>query len=198
MASNNIFKIAHNNVLPKEGRILIAEPFQQDAYFQRSVILLVEHNDRGSLGFILNKQTELRVNTFFEDLAACTEMPIYLGGPVSTNRLFFIHSLGKELIPNSKPIGNSLYFDGDFTALRHYILEGNPIQNRVRFFLGYSGWSEGQLLREIKENAWAVADGTSPHAIFEAEGDHYWKEAVGLLGNDYLLWTTYPKDPNLN
>lgn len=198
MASNNIFKIAHNNVLPKEGRILIAEPFQQDAYFQRSVILLVEHDDRGSLGFILNKQTELRVNTFFEDLAACTEMPIYLGGPVSTNRLFFIHSLGKELIPNSKPIGNSLYFDGDFTALRHYILEGNPIQNRVRFFLGYSGWSEGQLLREIKENAWAVADGTSPHAIFEAEGDHYWKEAVGLLGNDYLLWTTYPKDPNLN
>lgn len=198
MASNNIFKIAHNNVLPKEGRILIAEPFQQDAYFQRSVILLVEHDDRGSLGFILNKQTELRVNTFFEDLATCTEMPIYLGGPVSTNRLFFIHSLGKELIPNSKPIGNSLYFDGDFTALRHYILEGNPIQNRVRFFLGYSGWSEGQLLREIKENAWAVADGTSPHAIFEAEGDHYWKEAVGLLGNDYLLWTTYPKDPNLN
>ena len=197
MASNNIFKIAHNNVLPKEGRILIAEPFQQDAYFQRSVILLVEHNDRGSLGFILNKQTELRVNTFFEDLAACTEMPIYLGGPVSTNRLFFIHSLGKELIPNSKPIGNSLYFDGDFTALRHYILEGNPIQNRVRFFLGYSGWDEGQLHREIKENAWAVAR-NSPHTIFEAEGDRYWKEAVGLLGNDYLLWTTYPKDPNLN
>ena len=197
MASNNIFKIAHNNVLPREGRMLVAEPFQQDAYFQRSVILLVEHDDKGSLGFIINKQTELRVNTFFEDLAACTEMPIYLGGPVSTNRLFFIHTLGKEIIPESKPIGDSLYFDGDFAALRRYILEGNPIQQQVRFFLGYSGWSEGQLQREIKENAWAVANG-SLHSIFDAEGDRYWKDSVGLLGKDYQLWTTCPKDPNLN
>lgn len=197
MASNNIFKIAHNNVLPREGRMLVAEPFQQDAYFQRSVILLVEHDDKGSLGFIINKQTELRVNTFFEDLAACTEMLIYLGGPVSTNRLFFIHTLGKEIIPESKPIGDSLYFDGDFAALRRYILEGNPIQHQVRFFLGYSGWSEGQLQREIKENAWAVANG-SLHSIFDAEGDRYWKDSVGLLGKDYQLWTTYPKDPNLN
>ena len=98
MASNNIFKIAHNNVLPREGRMLVAEPFQQDAYFQRSVILLVEHDDKGSLGFIINKQTELRVNTFFEDLAACTEMPIYLGGPVSNKRVFFIHTLGNKII----------------------------------------------------------------------------------------------------
>ena len=197
MSFHNLFKIAHNDVLPKEGRLLIAEPFQQDAYFQRSVILLVEHNAQGSLGFILNKQTELRVNTFFEDLAACTEMPIYLGGPVSTNRLFFIHTLGEEIIPDAKPIGDSLYFDGDFDALRRYIQEGNPIQHRVRFFLGQSGRSEGQLHREIKENAWAVANG-SLHTVFEAEGDRYWKDSVGLLGKDYLLWTTYPKDPNLN
>lgn len=197
MGSNNIFRIAHNNVLPKEGRMLIAEPFQQDAYFQRSVILLVEHNAQGSLGFILNKQTELTVNTFFEDLAACAKMPIYLGGPVSTNRLFFVHTLGPELIPGSKRIGDSLYFDGDFTALRQYILKGYPVQNRVRFFLGYSGWDRGQLHQEIKENAWAVANG-SPLTLFEAEGDRYWKDSVGLLGKEYLLWTTYPKDPNLN
>lgn len=69
--------------------------------------------------------------------------------------------------------------------------------------IGYvSSWgipagARGQLHREIKENAWAVANG-SLHTVFEAEGDRYWKDSVGLLGKDYLLWTTYPKDPNLN
>ena len=89
---NNIFKITHNDVLPAQGSILISEPFLQDAYFQRSVVLLVEHTQEGSMGFVLNKKTELSVNTFFADLQGFPEMPIYLGGPVSANRLFFIHS----------------------------------------------------------------------------------------------------------
>ena len=85
---NNIFKITHNDVLPAQGSILISEPFLQDAYFQRSVVLLVEHTQEGSMGFVLNKKTELSVNTFFADLQEFPEMPIYLGGPVSANRLF--------------------------------------------------------------------------------------------------------------
>lgn len=69
MASyNNIFKITHNNVLPAQGSILMSEPFLQDAYFQRSVVLLVEHNTEGSMGFVLNKKTDLIVNTFFRNL----------------------------------------------------------------------------------------------------------------------------------
>ena len=82
---NNIFKITHNDVLPAQGSILISEPFLQDAYFQRSVVLLVEHTQEGSMGFVLNKKTELSVNTFFADLQGFPKMPIvfypFLGRP---------------------------------------------------------------------------------------------------------------------
>ena len=125
---NNIFKITHNDVLPAQGSILISEPFLQDAYFQRSVVLLVEHTQEGSMGFVLNKKTELSVNTFFADLQGFPEMPIYLGGPVSANRLFFIHSLGDLIIPNSLKINDHLYFDGDFSALIHYIQNGHSVR----------------------------------------------------------------------
>ena len=81
MASyKNIFKITHNNLLPAQGSILISEPFLQDAYFQRSVVLLVEHTDDGSMGLVLNKKTDLVVNTFFPELEKFPEIPIYLGG----------------------------------------------------------------------------------------------------------------------
>ena len=60
---NNIFKITHNNVLPEKGHILISEPFLQDVYFQRSVVLLVEHDKKGSMGFVLNKKLEMKLNT---------------------------------------------------------------------------------------------------------------------------------------
>ena len=102
MASyKNIFKITHNDVLPIQGSILIAEPFLQDAYFQRSVVLLIEHTEHGSMGFVLNKKTDLIVNSFFKEFAEFPEIPIYLGGPVSPNRLFFIHSLGDNIIPDA-------------------------------------------------------------------------------------------------
>ena len=150
---NNIFKITHNDVLPAQGSILISEPFLQDAYFQRSVVLLVEHTQEGSMGFVLNKKTELSVNTFFADLQGFPEMPIYLGGPVSANRLFFIHSLGDLIIPNSLKINDHLYFDGDFSALIHYIQNGHSVDGKVKFFLGYSGWQKGQLHNEIAKNS---------------------------------------------
>ena len=144
-------------MLPAQGSILISEPFLQDAYFQRSVVLLVEHTQEGSMGFVLNKKTELSVNTFFADLQGFPEMPIYLGGPVSANRLFFIHSLGDLIIPNSLKINDHLYFDGDFSALIHYIQNGHPVDGKVKFFLGYSGWQEGQLHNEIDQNSWVVS-----------------------------------------
>ena len=112
MASyKNIFKITHNDVLPIQGSILIAEPFLQDAYFQRSVVLLIEHTEHGSMGFVLNKKTDLIVNSFFKEFAEFPEIPIYLGGPVSPNRLFFIHSLGDNIIPDALKINDYLYFD---------------------------------------------------------------------------------------
>ncbi|MDR4035682.1 MAG: YqgE/AlgH family protein, partial [Parabacteroides sp.] len=167
------------------------------AYFQRSVVLLIEHTEHGSMGFVLNKKTDLIVNSFFKEFAEFPEIPIYLGGPVSPNRLFFIHSLGDNIIPDALKINDYLYFDGDFNALKRYILNGHPIDGKVKFFLGYSGWTEGQLNHEIKRNSWAVSHITTDN-ILSADGEGYWKDSVELLGNDYKTWTKYPKDPYLN
>lgn len=198
MASyKNIFKITHNELLPGQGSILISEPFLQDAYFQRSVVLLVEHTAHGSMGFVLNKKTDLTVNSFFSELENFPQMPIYLGGPVAANRLFFIHTLGDMLIPDAVKISDRLYFDGDFEVLKHYILNGHPVEGKIKFFLGYSGWTEGQLKNEIHRNSWVVSHDTQIN-ILQANDESLWKDALELLGNNYKTWTKYPKDPYLN
>lgn len=194
---NNIFKITHNNLLPAQGSILISEPFLQDAYFQRSVVLLVEHNMQGSMGFVLNKKTDLIVNTFFPELEEYPEIPIYLGGPVSANRLFFIHSLGDLIVPDSVKIKDRLYFDGDFEALKRYIQNGHSIEGKVKFFLGYSGWTEGQLGNEISKNSWVVSHAAKENVLL-ADGESFWKNSLEQLGSNYEAWTKYPKDPYLN
>lgn len=194
---NNIFKITHNNLLPVQGSILISEPFLQDAYFQRSVVLLVEHNTQGSMGFVLNKKTDLIVNTFFPELEEYPEIPIYLGGPVSANRLFFIHSLGDLIVPDSVKIKDRLYFDGDFEALKRYIQNGHSIEGKVKFFLGYSGWTEGQLGNEISKNSWVVSHAAKENVLL-ADGESFWKNSLEQLGSNYEAWTKYPKDPYLN
>lgn len=193
----DIFKIIHNDLLPIQGSILISEPFLQNAYFQRSVILLIEHTAKGSMGLVLNKKTDLIVNTFFPELEECAEIPIYLGGPVSANHLFFIHSLGDIIIPDAIKINDHLYFDGNFDALKRYIQNGHSIEGKVKFFLGYSGWTEGQLNLEINQNSWVVSHETN-NTIMEAEGECYWKHSLELLGSRYKTWTNYPKDPYLN
>ena len=194
---NNIFKITHNNLLPAQGSILISEPFLQDAYFQRSVVLLVEHNTQGSMGFVFNKKTDLIVNTFFPELEEYPEIPIYLGGPVSANRLFFIHSLGDLIVPDSVKIKDRLYFDGDFEALKRYIQNGHSIEGKVKFFLGYSGWTEGQLGNEINKNSWVVSHAAKENVLL-ADGESFWKNSLEQLGSNYEAWTKYPKDPYLN
>ncbi len=198
MASyNNIFKITHNDLLPGQGSILISEPFLQDAYFQRSVVLLVEHTAHGSMGFVLNKKTDLTVNSFFSDLENLPQMPIYLGGPVGANRLFFIHCLGDILIPDAVKINDQLYFDGDFEALKRYIQNGHDVEGKVKFFLGYSGWTEGQLKSEIDSNSWVVSHDTRID-VLKAHDESLWKDALEPLGTNYKTWTKYPKDPYLN
>jgi putative transcriptional regulator len=192
----NIFKIRHNNLLPEKGMILISEPFLQDAYFQRAVVLLIEHNAKGSMGFILNKKTDLWVNDFFDGFENVPRIPIYLGGPVLSDRLFFIHSLG-NIIPGSLRINNNLYFDGDFEALRLYLSRGELANDKVKFLLGYSGWTKNQLNEEVKQNSWLVSHPPN-YNIISADGESFWKYSVETVGGSYLTWINYPKNPILN
>ena len=198
ISNNGIFKVVHNDLHPQPGRLLISEHFLRDAYFQRSVVLLVEHSgDTGSMGFILNKKTKLAINMLFPELEHLPETPIYLGGPVASNRLFFVHSLGNAVIPNSFPINDHLYFDGDFDALRDYMLSEHNFADKVKFFIGYSGWGKGQLKDEIKANSWVVGH-SDDQRVFEDAGEAFWKYTVVNLGEQYKPWIQFPKDPFLN
>lgn len=194
---SNIFKITHNDLLPAKGSVLISEPFLQDVYFQRSVVLLVEHNPDGSMGFVLNKKLELTVNTFFPELSDLPAIPIYLGGPVSADKLFFIHTLGDLIIPDAEKISDTLYFDGDFNALKRYIMNGHPTEGKVRFFLGYSGWTKDQLHNEISQNSWVVSHEQS-NTLLRSDGEAFWKNSLSRLGGKYKTWINYPKDPYFN
>ncbi|MDR2041850.1 MAG: YqgE/AlgH family protein [Tannerella sp.] len=193
----DVFKIKHNDLCPEKGKILISEPFLQDVYFQRSVVLLVEHSIKGSMGLVVNKQTTLIVNDLFPELKKLPDIPIFLGGPVASNHLFFIHSLGPEVVPDSVRIHGNLRFDGNFEALRDYLSEGHPAKGVVKFFLGYSGWENNQLNTEIVRNSWLVSH-SSPESILLAEDDLYWNHAVEGLGDPYSSWTNFPKFPEMN
>jgi len=192
---NDVFKIKHNSVLPAKGKLLISEPFLQDAYFQRSVVLLIEHSENGSMGFVLNKRIGFLLNDFFDGIGALPHIPVYLGGPVASDRLFFIHTLGDK-IPGSTQIYKDIYFDGDFEFLLNYLRSGMSFDGKVKFFLGYSGWTENQLKTEIESNSWLVS--RQNKNIFFGEGESFWKYAVQDVGERYKKWINYPKDPQLN
>ena len=126
---SDIFKIQSNNVLPSRGRILISEPFLRDATFGRSVILLVDHTDEGSMGLVINKQLPLFLNDIIMEFKYLDEIPLYKGGPIATDTLFYLHTLSD--IPGSISISKGLYLNGDFDEIKKYILQGNKISECI-------------------------------------------------------------------
>lgn len=190
----DIFKIRTNNVLPKKGRILIAEPFLPGSYFNRSIVFLVEHGIDGTVGFILNKPVDFDVVGFDEEFPNFKER-LYVGGPVSNESVYYIHTMG-DLIPNSVKIMDGLFWGGDFDHLKDLIHTGFADSTKVRFFLGYSGWDKDQLKEELDEDSWLVAD-ISPKLVMHSS-QVLWKDMVKQLGGKYSLWENFPENPALN
>lgn len=191
----DIFKIESNNILPNKGNILISEPFLRDTNFARSVILLIDHGNEGSMGIILNKRLSIRVNDVVKEFKYLEDIPLYKGGPVGTDTLFYLHTLSN--IEGALPLGNGLYLNGDFDAVKKYILQGNPVAGHIRFFLGYSGWEMDQLKHEIEENTWIIGDVDIPD-LLNTTGKDMWKNSLEKLGNKYETWSRFPKNPALN
>ncbi len=193
----NIFRIEKNNILPEKGRVLISEPFLDDKYFGRSVVFLVEHNDiNGTMGFVLNKPMKETMGDFFPDLKSIVDIPLFQGGPVAMNKLFFIHTLG-DLIPGSHPVENGIYFDGDFNVVKSYINQGNPVEGKIKFFLGYSGWEQNQLDDEISRNSWLVSK-LDDKGTMITEVESCWRKSLICMGGHYRSWANFPRKPFLN
>jgi putative transcriptional regulator len=183
-----------SKLVPKQGRIIISEPFLPGHYFNRSTVLLVEYSMKGAVGFILNKPIDYPVKDVFKDFPDF-EADIFIGGPVSNDQLFFIHTLGDK-IHGSVRVKENLYWGGDFDHLKSIIRAGLVDHDQIRFFLGYSGWGEGQLDNEIAEHSWLVEE-AAVESIMESD-ENFWVESVSKIGGHYELWQYFPVDPSLN
>lgn len=192
---NNLITIKTNEIKPARGKLLISEPFLMDDYFKRSVVLLAEHNKDGTFGLILNKPVDVGINHILKDVPD-SDLKIFVGGPVNTDSIFFIHTLGPE-IENSFEIIDGLFWGGDLEIVEELLKLDKLTADNIRFFIGYSGWHAKQLDNELKRNSWVVAN-TSAREILHANPSEMWSNFLRNLGGPYSFWPNFPSDPSTN
>lgn len=180
---------------PKENALLIADPFLKDPNFMRSVIVLCSHHDEGSFGFKLNERFGYTLDQLITGLEN-HPYQVFIGGPVGLDSVHFLHQY-PDLIPDAQPIDKDVYWGGDFEVVKQLILADKIAPEKIKFFIGYSGWGAQQLDSELKEGSWLVNECAS-RLIFEVDADVVWKESIRLMGDEYLQLINYPIDPQLN
>lgn len=180
----------------KKGQLLIAEPsIIGDTSFNRSIILLAEHGQEGSIGFIMNKPLKYSLEDLIPEVQS--DFKIYNGGPVQQDNLYFIHCV-PELIPKSVKISNGLYWSGNFDQVTRLIAEDKIQENEIRFFLGYSGWDNEQLASELSSNTWILTENSHQENIIHAVDDTFWKNKMIAMGDAYSIWSNAPENPMYN
>ena len=181
-------------IKPKQGIILISEPSLKDFYFRQSVVLLAEHNEEGTFGVIVNKPINTRLDEVIKGFRGY-DFPVYLGGPVKNDCIFFIHS--NPDIEDSLRIIDGLYWGGSLDAIHTLIEAGKITENDIRFYLGYSGWNPNQLDREISEKSWVLSH-ASVQEVINPNPEELWSNYLKNMGTDYAIWANFPADPALN
>lgn len=180
---------------PRAGAILLSEPFLADDNFKRTVVLLCEHNEEGTFGFVINRPLEVMAAEAIQDFPAF-QAPLFLGGPVENNTLHYLHRLGDK-IPESRQVLDGLWWGGSYEVLRILMESGELSTDDIRLLVGYSGWSPGQLEEELKENSWIVVPGKAEY-IFNADVENSWKEILKNMGGQYQIMSNFPDSPLLN
>jgi putative transcriptional regulator len=180
---------------PGPGILLIADPFLKDPNFLRTVVFLCEHKEEGSFGFVLNRKYE---NTLDELLPGLEDLkiPVFYGGPVQMDTIHFLHQYPDE-IPGGEEVIKGVYWGGDFEKLVEMLKMGTIDPDKIRFYIGYSGWSDGQLSNELQEKSWLTVAGTRK-LIFHRNYEEIWKDSLKQLGGDYEMMINFPIDPQLN
>ena len=184
-----------NKVKPAKGRLLISEPFLPDPNFERTIVLLCEHNNDGSFGFVLNKPSLARIGDVMEDLKNI-EAPVLVGGPVQQDTLHYLHRM--SYLEDAIEISEGIYWGGSYERL-NVLLDSRQVEpGDIKFFLGYSGWSPGQLDEEIHADSWIVSDLVSEQLVFDTEPEVMWKEVLKSMGGRFSVYSNYPVDPRMN
>lgn len=183
-------------ISPAPGILLIADPFLKDPNFMRTVVFLCDHQEEGSsMGFVINKQIEQTLNDLMDGFDGF-EIPVYYGGPVQTDTIHFLHQY-PDKIPGGQQVMKDVYWGGDFALLSQMIKNSEVDLDKIRFFLGYSGWGTGQLDGELNEKSWLTVSATRK-ILFHREPDDIWKDSLKHLGGEYEIMINFPIDPSLN
>lgn len=185
-----------NQMEPAPGRLLVANPFLPDSNFKRSVILLTEHDDeQGTLGYVLNKPIDLKLEDVVKDLPAF-EGTLFYGGPVQLDTLHFVHRR-PDLFDETHAITDELYWSGSFDMLRLLLQSEQLGAQDIRFFVGYAGWAPGQLQGELEQESWVVTPAT-PAIVFEEDPEKLWQLTLQQMGQTYAIMSQFPEDPRMN
>jgi putative transcriptional regulator len=169
------------------GRLLIASPMLSD-WFRRAVVLVIEHNDEGAMGVVLNRVSDARVGDavpVLADAAGENEL-VRIGGPVAPQTVVALGDFEDPDAPAGLVIGTVGVLDPDHT---------DAAVRRLRVYAGYAGWGPGQLDAEVEQEAW-ILEPAHPDDPFR-DGD-LWSVALGRKGGGYALLATMPGDPSLN
>jgi len=180
----------------KKGNILYADPtLNNDLNFSRSVVILVEENNVGYVGFIINKKSIYSTLDLIPEIKENFE--IFDGGPVEKENLYFIHNV-PDLIKNSIEIKGNLYWGGNFEHVVELINKQKIKKNNIKFFLGYSGWNKDQLLNELETKSWIISEDEKLDEKTFNDSIYLWKDKLIELGGEYLIWSNSPDNPQHN
>ena len=174
------------------GSILIAKPFIEDKRFEKTIILIIEHNTNGSVGLVLNKKASIKIDELIEDFSAFN-IPLNNGGPVDIDNLFFIHKY-PDIINESKEIKDGLFLGGSLQDVIKGLNSGEISNHLISFFIGYAGWEKGQLEEELKEGSWIL----HKNAINKLNHNLKWSELLIDINKEYEVWASAPSDFHLN
>jgi putative transcriptional regulator len=179
----------------KGGTILLAEPFMMDPNFKRAAVLLVDHGEEGGIGFILNRETETRIDELIDDFPEF-DAPVYFGGPVGRDTIHFLHCKG-DILEGSDEVSHSVFWGGDFEKLKFLIRQDLIKPNDIRFFVGYSGWSQNQLDEEIEQGSWVTAPMFANY-LFKSEPAQLWSQVMNNKGNAFSVIADMAEEASYN
>lgn len=166
------------NIQP--GAILISAPLLDDPYFEKVVIVITEYNEKGAIGFVVNQLFERKFNELVE-FSQSGPFPLYEGGPMERESLYFIHQK-PDLIEEGIPIAGSAYMGGNFKQAVQLLNNKSLAAEDIKLFIGYSGWESGQLEEEMEEGSWLLINASIQH-IFSDHTALLWEELYNLYTN---------------
>ena len=189
-----------------EGYFLVSETELIDPNFHRTVVLLVNHNDEGAFGLVVNRPADVRLGNLVSDFEdrPVGDLATYIGGPVEQHYLFTLHSGLPESAESEYALRptDGIVFEPVFQAMEQYLRnEWSELdarhRPRINFYLGYAGWASGQLEDELSSGAWLVIPAT-PEIVFRSDPEEGWNAALTRKGGIYHVVAQTGSKPSLN